>query len=97
LSDREDRPSLRLVDPRHLRTGEGVERALLDRPARTTLAEVADWLAGPVLGNESGARAFDEFASRMLAAGFPLLRFSIHSGTLHPQSLGATFGRVETP
>ena len=27
----------------------------------------------------------------MLAAGFPLLRFTLHSGTLHPQFLGTTF------
>jgi hypothetical protein len=34
---------------------------------------------------------FDEFAWRMLAAGFPLLRATLQLRTLHPQYLGATF------
>jgi hypothetical protein len=34
---------------------------------------------------------FDEFAWRMLAAGFPLLRATLQLRTLHPQYLGANF------
>jgi adenylate cyclase len=34
---------------------------------------------------------FDEFAWRLLAAGFPLLRTTLHVRTLHPQYLGASF------
>ena len=34
---------------------------------------------------------FDEFAWRLLAAGIPVMRVSLHSGTLHPQFLGATY------
>ena len=32
-----------------------------------------------------------EFAWHMLAAGFPLLRMTLHVRTLHPQYLGASF------
>src|SRR5262249_58416350 len=39
----------------------------------------------------SGLQVFDEFAWRMLATGLPLLRVTLHSGTLHPQFLGTTF------
>jgi len=91
MSDLEQQSAPGQIDPRHLRVGEVVERPLEDRPTQTTIEEVADWLAGPVLMNESGARALDEFAWKLLAAGFPLLRFTLHSGTLHPQFLGTTF------
>src|ERR1700721_760522 len=40
--------------------------------------------------------AFDEFAWRMLAAGFPLLRTTLHTRTLHPQYLGASFVWLRT-
>jgi len=91
MSDLERQPVPTQIDTRHLRVGEVVERSLEDRPTHTTTEAIAEWLAGPVLMNESGARAFDEFAWKMLAAGFPLLRFTLHSGTLHPQFLGTTF------
>jgi adenylate cyclase len=39
----------------------------------------------------SAAQVFDEFAWRILAAGLPLLRVTLHSRTLHPQFLGVTF------
>jgi adenylate cyclase len=79
------------IDRRHFLISEVVERLPAERPAHDTVATIADWLAGPVLGNESGARAIDEFAWRLSGAGFPLLRMSLHSGTLHPQFLGVTF------
>ena len=52
-----------------------------------------DWLAGPAqqVGVPSLIGEFDEFAWRMLAAGFPLLRSTLHLRTLHPQYLGANF------
>src|SRR5262249_11869843 len=52
---------------------------------------IAEWLIGPARRIESGVRALDEFAWRMLAAGLPLLRVTLHTSTLHPQYLGATF------
>jgi adenylate cyclase len=76
---------------RHLHVREIVERAVPERPTHATIETVIEWLAGPVFRNESGVRAIDEFSWLMLAAGFPLLRVTLHSGTLHPQYLGATF------
>jgi adenylate cyclase len=92
MRDSEPRPpSNNEIDRRHFRVSEVVERLPADRPTHETVDTIADWLAGPVLKNESGACAIDEFAWRMLAAGFPLLRMTLHSGTLHPQFLGTTF------
>jgi len=34
--------------------------------------------------------SFDEFAWRLVAAGMPLLRVTLHTATLHPQFLGTT-------
>ncbi len=91
MSDLEQPPASNQIDPRHLRVIEVVERPPAEHPGNDTIGGIENWLAGPVLKNESGARAFDEFAWKMLAAGFPLLRFTLHSGTLHPQFLGTTF------
>ena len=52
------------IDRRHFLISEVVERLPAERPAHDTVATIADWLAGPVLGNESGVRAIDEFAWR---------------------------------
>jgi adenylate cyclase len=46
---------------------------------------------GPARRIASGTRALDEFAWRLLAAGLPLLRVTLHASTLHPQYLGANF------
>jgi hypothetical protein len=45
------------------------------RPQHETLEGIMDWLAGPAqqVGVPSLIGEFDEFAWRMLAAGFPLL------------------------
>jgi adenylate cyclase len=78
-------------EARLLPTVEVVERPLSERPARDSLDAIAEWLVGPARRIASGIRAFDEFAWRMLAAGLPLLRVTLHTSTLHPQYLGATF------
>ena len=85
------RPSVSSLDPRLLPTVEVVERPVAERPAHDSLEGIAEWLVGPARGIASGIRAFDEFAWRMLAAGLPLLRVTLHTSTLHPQYLGATF------
>jgi adenylate cyclase len=97
-STREDRgsmadppPSFTSLDPRLLPTVEVVERPAAERPAHDSLDAIAEWLVGPARRIASGIRAFDEFAWRMLAAGLPLLRVTLHTSTLHPQYLGATF------
>ncbi len=79
------------IDPRFLRHVEVVERPLAERPTHDTIDAIAEWLVGEAIGYESGARVVDEFAWRLVAAGLPLLRLTLHSGTLHPQFLGVAF------
>ncbi len=85
------RPSFSGVDPRLVPTVEVFERPPSERPAHDSLDAIAEWLVGPARRIASGVRALDEFAWRMLAAGLPLLRVTLHTSTLHPQYLGATF------
>ena len=66
------------------------ERPPQERPTHSTPEEIAEWLIGDARRAASAAATVDEFAWRMLAAGFPLLRVSIHAGTIHPQYLGVT-------
>ena len=70
-----------------------LERPIAERPQHDTLEGIMDWLAGPAqqVGVPSLIGEFDEFAWRMLAAGFPLLRATLQLRTLHPQYLGANF------
>jgi adenylate cyclase len=84
-------PSFSGVDPRLLPTVEMFERPRGERPAHDSLDAIAEWLVGPARRIESGVRALDEFAWRLLAAGLPLLRVTLHASTLHPQYLGVTF------
>jgi len=79
------------IDPRLRPTVEVVERPPAERPAHDSLDGVAEWLLGPARRIASAIHAFDEFAWRMLATGLPLLRVTLHTSTLHPQYLGATF------
>jgi adenylate cyclase len=85
------RPSPLQLDPRLVPTVEVFERPPGERPAHDNLDAIAEWLVGPARRIASGVRALDEFAWRMLAAGLPLLRVTLHTSTLHPQYLGATF------
>jgi adenylate cyclase len=79
------------IDPRYFLTGDVVERAPAERPKHDTIDAIMDWLAGPAQHIPSLVSEFDEYAWRMLAAGFPLLRATLYLRTLHPQYLGATF------
>lgn len=79
------------IDPRLVPIVEAMERPPAERPAHDSLDAIAEWLLGPARRIASGIRAFDEFAWRMLATGLPLLRVTLHTSTLHPQYLGATF------
>jgi adenylate cyclase len=87
----EPQPVAADIDRRHFRLGEVVERLPAERPTHDTIASIADWLVGSAIQQASGARTIDEFAWRLLAAGYPLLRVTLHSGTLHPQFLGVFF------
>src|SRR5215475_9051355 len=84
-------PTFSGIDPRLVPTVEMFERPPGERPAHDSLDAIAEWLVGPARRIESGVRALDEFAWRMLAAGLPLLRVTLHASILHPQYLGVTF------
>jgi adenylate cyclase len=71
-------------------TIERIERQPQARPSQTTIEDIAEWLVGPARQIESGAATFDEFAWRVLAGGIPVLRVTLHVGTIHPQFLGTT-------
>ena len=86
-----DRDPIDGLDPRYFQIGDIVERPLAERPQHDTIEAIVDWLAGPAQHVPTLSREFDEFAWRMLAAGFPLLRVTLQLRTLHPQYLGATF------
>jgi adenylate cyclase len=79
------------LDRQLVPTIEVIERPPAERPTHDTLVAIAEWLVGPARRVPSGLRAFDEFSWRMLAAGLPLFRVTLHVSTLHPQYLGATF------
>lgn len=87
---REKRSSI-VVEGRTVITAEVVERPPAERPASDSVDAIADWLIGAARLIPTAARAIDEYAWRLTAAGIPLLRVSLHSGTLHPQFLGAAY------
>ena len=95
MADADEKPMVS-IDPRYLLTGDVVERPPDERPKHDTIEAILDWLAGPAQQIPSLSGAFDEFAWRMLAAGFPLLRTTLHTRTLHPQYLGASFVWLRT-
>ena len=76
---------------RNLRQIATFERPPEERPSQDSLEAIAEWLVGPARRQARGLNVFDEFAWRMLAAGLPLLRITLHARTLHPQFLGTTF------
>jgi adenylate cyclase len=86
-----DRDPIDTLDPRYFQIADVVERPPAERPRHDTVEAIIDWLAGPALHVPSLSGEFDEFAWRMLAAGFPLLRVTLQLRTLHPQYLGASF------
>ena len=61
------------------------ERPIGERPGHDTLQDIADWLTTGARAETSFLQMIDELAWRLVAAGLPLLRFSLHGGTLHPQ------------
>src|SRR5262249_57763516 len=89
-----------IVEARPVVTAETVERPPSERPAHDSISGIADLMIGPARRITSGAAAIDEFSWRLYAASLPLLRLSLHVGTLHPQSLGAAIicwrGRAPT-
>src|SRR5215469_11009424 len=78
-----------IVEGRTVVTAETVERPPSERPTYDSIDGIADWMIGRARRIASDAAAIDEFSWRLYAAGLPLLRVSLHVGTLHPQYLGA--------
>jgi adenylate cyclase len=74
----------------HIRVVERMTRPPERRPAHDTIDNIADWLLESPRQLSEGIASFDEFAWRLVAAGMPLLRVTLHTGTLHPQFLGST-------
>ena len=87
----EGEPQPLVVDGQTIVTAAVFERPAAERPAHDTIEGIADWLTADARRAESFLHMFDELAWRLRAAGIPLLRASLHSGTLHPQFLGATY------
>jgi len=79
-----------IVEGRTIITSETVQRSPAERPTHDTTDAIAEWLIGDARRIESATFAVDEYAWRLHAAGIPVLRVSIHAGTLHPQFLGVT-------
>jgi adenylate cyclase len=57
-------------------------------PARATIDGIEDWLLGEALRLDDLLLLFEALAWRLVAAGLPLDRASLHVGTLHPQVFG---------
>lgn len=79
------------VDPKNLVMVQSFQRPAAERPVEDTIENIAAWLVGAARRNLSFTQTYDELAWRLVAAGMPLLRASLHSSTLHPQFLGATY------
>jgi len=57
-------------------------------PARTTVGEIAAWLLADAMGEDDLLALYQSLVWRLVAAGLPLDRASLHVGTLHPQLFG---------
>jgi adenylate cyclase len=83
------------------------------RPTGGTLEDVADWLLGAAREIEDTAELFDELCWRLIAAGLPVARATLHMRTIHPlflsfgcrwrratgrtDEVGAAHGALEMP
>ena len=57
-------------------------------PAKTSIAEIEAWLLGEAMREIDLLPLLESLYWRMVAAGLPLDRASLHVGTLHPQLIG---------
>lgn len=88
--DTQDR-STSVIEGRNVITTRVFERPLAERPTHDSLDAIAEWLIGPARRIAEPAHMIDEYGWRLHAAGIPVLRVTVHSGTLHPQFLGAAY------
>lgn len=64
------------------------ERGPAAAPAVTDAAGIEAWLLGEATAETDLLALLESFVWRLVAAGFPLVRASMHVGTLHPQLIG---------
>jgi adenylate cyclase len=83
--------SPRLLEGQSIFTTGVYERPVSERPSHDTVEAIAAWLIGPARRIASAPQAIDEYAWRLYAAGLPVLRVTLHCGTLHPQFLGSAY------
>src|SRR6516162_5643410 len=81
----------RIIEGKNVFVTSAYERPEAMRPTGDSLESIAGWLIGPARRIVSASEAFDEYAWRLVAAGLPLDRATLHSGTLHPQFLGSAY------
>lgn len=58
----------------------------------TSFEDLENWLLGDAINEQSMLSLFESLAWRMVGAGLPLSRATIHAGTLHPQLAGFAWG-----
>ncbi len=68
-----------------MRRGTGMPATV---PERTTVEEIEAWLLADAMGEDDLLALFEGFVWRLVAAGLPVDRASLHVGTLHPQLYG---------
>jgi adenylate cyclase len=85
----ETAPRSYIVDGQNIVTESVYERPVAERPACDTIEGITRWLNGEARAETSFTRLLDEFSWRLVAAGVPLIRVSVHGGTLHPQFRGS--------
>ena len=80
------------ADPRRYPAGvQVIQRSARGRgaaPAEQTIDDIAHWLLHEAAAERELLPTYESFLWRMVAAGVPLDRASLHIGTLHPQLLG---------
>jgi adenylate cyclase len=67
------------------------QRPAGERPASDSLESIRHWLIAGARAEPSFIRVIDELGWRLLAAGYRLMRVSLHAGTLHPQFRNVAF------
>jgi adenylate cyclase len=87
----EGEPQPLVIDGQTVVTTAVFERPAAERPAHDTIEGIMDWLTADARRADSFLQMLDEFAWRLLAAGLPVFRVSVHSGTLHPQFRAAVY------
>lgn len=63
-------------------------RGAASAPASVSVTDIEDWLLREAGRETEVVELFESFIWRLIAAGLPLDRASVHIGTLHPQLIG---------